>query len=105
MRERGWGVPFPTRGHTVVLYYPLCSNSHEHDPTPRILTLATRSMAGLRVSRCRRAGGLRVRGGGVASSRLRPYPGRGGRSRMGIAPLGMFPLRKTERGSIKGTVS
>jgi hypothetical protein len=41
----------------------------------------------------------------VASSRLRPYPGRGGRSRMGIAPLGMFPLRKTERDSIKGTVS
>ena len=54
-------------------------------------------MAGLRVSRWRRAGGLRVRGGGVASSRLRPYPGRGGRSRMGIAPLGMFPLIKTER--------
>jgi hypothetical protein len=37
----------------------------------------------------------------VASSRLRPYPGRGGRSRMGIAPLGMFPLRKQREVRLK----
>ncbi len=37
----------------------------------------------------------------MASSRLRPYPGRGGRSRMGIAPLGMFPLRKQREVRLK----
>ncbi len=38
----------------------------------------------------------------MASSRLRPYPGRGGRSRIGIAPLGMFPLRKQREVRLKG---
>jgi hypothetical protein len=51
-------------------------------------------MAGLRVSLSRRMGGVSgVTAGGVVSSRRNPLPGRGGRSRMGIAPLGMLPLQ------------